>query len=93
VHVNYNTKLSHSYVLLLLNFMTDCYLMKFLLLGMKDKHMRDLRTRYEELKDVHEVLDKRRDEHNKMEAYSDTDVSPTRITGPVHLQIEAQDAY
>jgi hypothetical protein len=29
---------------LLVNFRTDCYLMKFLLIGMEDKHMRDLRT-------------------------------------------------
>jgi hypothetical protein len=59
--------------------MTYCYLMKFLLLGMNDKHMRDLRTSQEELKDVDRVLDKRRDEHNKMETYSETDASPTQI--------------
>jgi hypothetical protein len=35
------------------------------------------------------VLDKRWDEHNKMEAYSETDVSQTQILGPVRLQIEA----
>jgi hypothetical protein len=28
-----------------------------------------------------------------MEAYSKMDASPTQIPGPVHLQIEAQDAY
>jgi hypothetical protein len=27
-------------------------------------------------------------EYNKMEAYSETDASPTRILGAVHLQIE-----
>jgi hypothetical protein len=42
---------------------------------------------------VDKVLDKRRDKHNKMEAYLETDASPTPILGPVHLQIEAQDAY
>jgi hypothetical protein len=35
------------------------------------------------------VRDKRRDEHNKMEAYSEMDASPTRIPGPVCLQIES----
>jgi hypothetical protein len=67
--------------------------MKFLLLGMKDKHMRDLRTSKVELKDVDKVLDKRRDEHNKMEVYSETDASPIQIPGPVSLQIESQHAY
>jgi hypothetical protein len=43
--------------------------------------------------DVDKVLDKRRDERNKMEAYSETDVSPTQIPGPVRLQIESQNAY
>jgi hypothetical protein len=33
--------------------------MKFLLLEMKGKHMRDLRTSQEELKDMDKVLDKR----------------------------------
>jgi hypothetical protein len=42
---------------------------------------------------VDKVLDNRRDEHNKMEAYSETDASPTRIPGLVCLQIEAWDAY
>jgi hypothetical protein len=42
---------------------------------------------------VDKVLDKRRDERNKMEAYSETDVSPTRIPGPVRFQIESQNAY
>jgi hypothetical protein len=28
-----------------------------------------------------------------METYSETEASPTRIPGPVHLQIEAQDQY
>jgi hypothetical protein len=42
---------------------------------------------------VDKVLDKRQDEHNKMETYSEMDASPTRIPGPVHLQIEAQGAY
>jgi hypothetical protein len=44
---------------------------------------------------VDQVLDKIRDayEDNKMEAYSETDVSPTWILGPMHLRIEAQDAY
>jgi hypothetical protein len=42
---------------------------------------------------VDKVLDKRRDEHNKIESYSETDASPTQILGLVHLQIEAQDAY
>jgi hypothetical protein len=40
---------------------------------------------------VDKVLDKRRDEHNKMEVYTETGASPTRIPRPVHLQIEAQD--
>jgi hypothetical protein len=35
------------------------------------------------------VLDKRQDEHNKMETYSETDASPTQILGPVSLQIES----
>jgi hypothetical protein len=39
------------------------------------------------------VLDKRRDEHNKMETYSETDVSPSWIPGPMRLQIEVQSAY
>jgi hypothetical protein len=55
--------------------------------------MRDLRTSKEELKDVDKVRDQRRDEHIMMEAYSETEASPTQIPGPVHLQIEAQDAY
>jgi hypothetical protein len=42
---------------------------------------------------VDKVLDKRRDEHNKMEVYSETDVSPIQIPGPVSLQIESQHAY
>jgi hypothetical protein len=42
---------------------------------------------------VDKVLDKRQDEHNKMETYSEMDVSPIWIPGLVHLQIEAQDAY
>jgi hypothetical protein len=42
---------------------------------------------------VDKVLDKRRDEHNKLEAYSDTDASPTRIPGPMCLQIEARNTY
>jgi hypothetical protein len=46
-----------------------------------------------ELKDMEKVLDKRQDEHNKMEAYSEMGARPTRISGPVRLQIEAQDAY
>jgi hypothetical protein len=47
----------------------------------------------EEIKDMDKVLDKRRDEHNKMETYMEMDVSPTRIPGPVQLQIEAYNAY
>jgi hypothetical protein len=39
------------------------------------------------------VRDKRWDEHNKMEAYSETYVSPTQIPGPMRLQTESQDAY
>jgi hypothetical protein len=42
---------------------------------------------------VCQVLDKRRDEHNKIEAYSEMDAGPTQIPGPVCLQIEAQDQY
>jgi hypothetical protein len=42
---------------------------------------------------VDKVLDKRRDEHNKMEAYSETGASPTWIPGPVRLQIESRDVY
>jgi hypothetical protein len=42
---------------------------------------------------VDKVRDQRWDEHNTMEAYSETEASPTRIPGLVHLQIEAQDAY
>jgi hypothetical protein len=42
---------------------------------------------------VDKVLDKRQDENNKMETYSEKDASPTRIPGLVRLQIEAQDAY
>jgi hypothetical protein len=42
---------------------------------------------------VDHVLDKRWDEHNKMEAYLKTDASPTQIPGLVRLQIEGQDAY
>jgi hypothetical protein len=60
---------------------------------MKDKHMRDLRTSLEEVKDVDMVQDQRRDGHNTMESYSETKASPTQILGPVHLQIEAQDTY
>jgi hypothetical protein len=42
---------------------------------------------------VDRVTDKRRDEYNKIDTYSEMDVSPTRILGTVHLQIEAQNAY
>jgi hypothetical protein len=42
---------------------------------------------------VDKVLDKRWDEHNKMETYLETDASPAQIPGPVCLEIEAQDAY
>jgi hypothetical protein len=42
---------------------------------------------------VDKVLDKRQDDHNKMETYSETDASPTQIPGPVHLPIKAQNAY
>jgi hypothetical protein len=41
--LQYQVKLFLSSTLLV-NFRIDCYLMKFLLFGMKDKHMRDLRT-------------------------------------------------
>jgi hypothetical protein len=41
---------------------------------------------------VDKVWDKRQDEHNKMEAYSEMDVSPTRIPGPLRHKIEAQGA-
>jgi hypothetical protein len=34
------------------------------------------------------VLDKRWDEHNKMEAYSETDASPTQIPGPVRFKLK-----
>jgi hypothetical protein len=37
------------------------------------------------------VLDKRWDEHKKLEAYSKTDASHTQIPGPVCLQIEGQN--
>jgi hypothetical protein len=43
--------------------------------------------------DVDKVLHKRRDEHNKMDTYSEIDASPNRILGPMRLQIEAQDIY
>ena len=43
--------------------------------------------------DVDKVMDKRWDRHIKLEAYLDTNSSPTRIPGPVRLQIEAQVAY
>jgi hypothetical protein len=36
--------------------MVDCYLMKFLLYGMKDKNMSDLRTNNEAIKDVENGL-------------------------------------
>jgi hypothetical protein len=42
---------------------------------------------------VDKVLNKRQEEYNKLEAYSETDAGPTRILGPVRLQIEAQDVY
>jgi hypothetical protein len=38
---------------------------------------------------VDKVWDQRRDEHNTVEAYSGMEASPTRILGPVRLQIEA----
>jgi hypothetical protein len=34
------------------------------------------------------VLDKRRDEHNKMEAYSETDASPTQIPGKCAFKLK-----
>jgi hypothetical protein len=52
-----------------------------------------LKNQLGELKDVDKVLEKRQDKHNKMEAYSEMGVSLTRISGPVRLQIESQDAY
>jgi hypothetical protein len=39
------------------------------------------------------VWDQRQDEHNMMEAYSETKMSPTRILGPMYLQIESHDTY
>jgi hypothetical protein len=42
---------------------------------------------------VDKVWDHRWDEHNTMEAYMEMEASPTRIAGPVHLQIEAHDPY
>ena len=39
------------------------------------------------------VLDKRQGEHIKVESYSETTSSPTRIPGPVRFEIDAQDAY
>jgi hypothetical protein len=42
---------------------------------------------------VDKVLDTRRDDHNKMEAYSETGASPTQISGSMRLQIEAQNVY
>ena len=47
----------------------------------------------EELKDVNKVLDKRQDDHIKIEIFSDSDSSPTQTTGPLRLQIDSQDAY
>ena len=42
---------------------------------------------------VDKVLDHRQVGHTQLEAYLDTDSSPTRTLGPVRLQIEAQVAY
>jgi len=47
----------------------------------------------EELKDVNKVLNKRQDDHIKIEIFSDSDSSPTQTTGPLCLQIYAQEAY
>jgi hypothetical protein len=39
------------------------------------------------------VQDQRWDDHSTMEAYLETEATPTWILGLVHLQIESQDAY
>ena len=47
----------------------------------------------EELKDLNKVLDKRRDDHIKMEIFSNSDSSPTRTPEPLRVQIDVQNAY
>ena len=47
----------------------------------------------EELKDVNKVLNKRQDDHIKIEIFSDSDSCHTQTTGPLRLQINGQDAY
>ena len=43
--------------------------------------------------DVDKVLDQRRVGHIKLEAYLDTDSSPTQTSGPVCLHIDVQVTY
>ena len=62
-----------------------CSLMMYLFLEIKERVMEDLRS-------IKDVLEGKGDDHNKLEAESNSTSSPTWSPGPVHIQIDTHDA-